>query len=184
MNHDIKLSADKCLLLVVDIQEAFVPHIHEMPRVIERSRIMIEAAKLLGVPVITSEQYPKGLGRTVEPLQNALGDCRYYDKVTFSLCGDEALQQAIRDRRRKQCLLVGIETHVCISQTTLDLLAMDMEPYLLTDALSSRREGDHDVALRRLLHAGATLTTTEATIMEITRSSKHPQFKALSQLVK
>ncbi len=178
------LNADDALLLVVDIQEAFFSHIRGMNRVIERSGIMIKAAKLLGVPIIASEQYPQGLGRTVMAVQESLGDIRYYEKTAFSLLGDAALHDAIRAAGRAQAILVGIETHVCIAQTALDLLESGITPFLAADALSSRRVSDHRIALERLARSGAVVTTTEAAIMEMVRHSKHPRFKVISQLIK
>ena len=185
MRHEQLLNTEKCLLLIVDIQEKFAPHIHEMDRVIERSRILIEAAGLLGVPVFVSQQYPKGLGQTVGPLREALdGRSRKFDKVTFSCCLDEALGRALQESGRNQVLLAGIETHVCVAQTALDLLAAGKRPYVAVDAVSARRRLDHDVALDRLKAAGATLTTAEAAILELTRTAQHPAFKTISNLIK
>ncbi|MBN2211082.1 MAG: hydrolase [Sedimentisphaerales bacterium] len=178
------LDCENALLLVVDIQEAFAPYIRGMDRVIERSRILIEAIKLLDVPIIVSEQYPKGLGRTVGIIQTALGECRYYDKTAFSLCGDSAIKTAIEQSGKKQAILIGIETHVCIAQTAFDLLVSGVKPFLPADALSSRRISDHHIALERVGAAGAVVTTTEAAIMEMVRHSKHPAFKDISRLIK
>ena len=184
MRHEKLLAADKCVLLVVDIQEAFVGHISELERVIERSKIMIQAAKLLEVPMVVTEQYPKGLGRTLQPIQEAMGDCHYYEKVTFSCCQDDSIKKALQNANRPQVLIVGIETQVCIMQTAYDLLAMHLLPYLAVDAVGSRRESDRQIALQRLHQDGVVLTTTEAAIFELTVSAKHPAFKKISKLVK
>jgi isochorismate hydrolase len=184
MRHEKLLAADKCVLLVVDIQEAFVGHISDLDRVIERSKIMIQAAKLLAVPMVVTEQYPKGLGRTLEPIREVLGDCHYYDKVTFSCCQDDTIKEALENIGRCQALIVGIETQVCIMQTAYDILAMNLKPYIAVDAVGSRHESDRQVALQRLHDDGAVLTTTETAIFEMTGSSKHPAFKEISKLVK
>jgi nicotinamidase-related amidase len=184
MRHEKLLAADKCVLLVVDIQEAFAGHISELERVIERSKIMIQAARLLKVPMVVTEQYPKGLGRTLGPIQEALGDCQYYDKVTFSCCQDNSIKEILQNAGRSQVLIVGIETHVCIMQTAYDLLAMNLQPYIAVDAVGSRRESDRQVALQRLQQDGVVLTTTEAAIFEVAVSAKHPAFKEISKLVK
>ena len=184
MRHQNLLSAENCLLLVVDIQEAFEPHISKIDRVIERSRIMIKAAGLLGIPVIVTEQYPKGLGSTVEPLRQLLQDCQPYEKTAFSCCSDDTINSAILVTGRKQILLVGIEAHVCISQTTHDLLAQNLQCHVAADAVSSRRQSDCRVALDRLARAGAIITTTEAAIMELTTHSRHEKFREISQLIK
>ena len=184
MRHEKLLAADKCVLLVVDIQKAFVGHISELERVIERSKIMIQAAKLLEMPIVVTEQYPKGLGHTLGPIREILGDCLYYDKVTFSCCQDDSIKKVLQNFNRSQVLIVGIETHVCILQTAYDLLAMHLQPYIAVDAVGSRRESDRQVALQRLQQDSVTLTTTEAAIFELTGSAKHPAFKEISNLVK
>ena len=184
MRHERLLCADKAVLLVVDVQDSFAGHISDFDRVVERSRVMVEAAKLLEVPIIVTEQYPQGLGRTVAKLRRALGDCTCHAKVTFSCCQDEATAEALRALQRRQVLLVGIEAHVCIAQTAHDLLALDFQPYVAVDAVSSRRPSDAQVALQRLGEAGVIRTTTEAAIMEMTVSSKTPAFKGISQIIK
>jgi len=185
MRDEKLLSAEDCFLLVCDVQEAFLPHIDEIARVVERCRIMIETAKLLSVPIIATEQYPKGLSHTVEPLREALGQSqKYFDKVTFNCLGNEAVRQAVLDTGCKQALLIGIETHICIAQTTCGLLADGIDTYLPADAIGSRLPYDRHIALERLRQAGAVVTTTEAAIMEMTGSSKHKKFKAISSLIK
>jgi nicotinamidase-related amidase len=184
MRHEKLLNVDDCLLMVVDLQEAFAPHILNFPDIVERSRIMIEAARLLNLPVIATEQYPKGLGRTVEPIRQALGDCRYYDKLTFSCFQDPAIIEAVLQPKRRKIILIGIETHVCIAQTALDLLANDRLPYVVADAVSARRPLDHQSAMTRMRDAGVLITTSEATIMEWLVSSRHEQFRAVSKLIK
>jgi len=170
--------------MVVDIQDAFVSHIHEMDRVIERSRVMIKAAQLLQIPLVVTEQYPSGLGRTVEALRVILDTQEYYDKNTFSCFQDETIKREILRLGRRQLLLIGIEAHICLAQTAYDAMALGLRPYLAVDAISSRRPGDAELAFRQLRQAGAILTSTEAAIMEMTQSSKHPAFRDISQLVK
>ena len=185
MRHTQLLSSDNALLLIIDIQEKFLPHIHAMERVIERTNVLLEAAKLLQVPVIVSQQYPQGLGHTVAPIRKKLDPASaIYDKTAFSCCQDDSLQQALQASSRPQVILAGIEAHVCVAQTALDLLAGGQQPYIAVDAVSSRKPTDADVALKRLFKAGVISTTTEAAIMEMTVNSKHPAFKELSRLIK
>lgn len=184
MRHENLLAAEDCLLLVVDIQEAFAPHISEMERVVERSRIMIEAARLLEVPIMVTEQYPKGLGRTVEGLRGALGDFEPYEKTAFGCCQDEAINEAILAAGRKQVLLVGIEGHVCIGQTAHDLLGQGLGCQVAADAVSSRNARDCEIALARIARAGGIITSTEAAIMEMVGNSGHRCFREISGLVK
>ena len=184
MRSEKLLAAERTVLMVVDVQDAFVPHIGQMERVIERSRVMIRAARLLDVPIIVTEQYPAGLGRTVEALRGALGEVTYYAKTTFSCCGDEAVVAALRGTGAEQVLLVGIEAHVCIAQTALDVLALGMDAYVAVDATGSRVELDMATALGRMGSLGVILTTTEAAIMEMTVSSKQSRFREISDLIK
>jgi nicotinamidase-related amidase len=168
----------------VDLQEAFQPHIANWDRIVDRTRILIEAAKLLQLPFIVTEQYPKGLGRTVEPLRAILGDCRFHDKVAFSCPGDDSIKKEILRHQRSQVLIAGIETHVCIAQTAGDLLDLGLSPYLAVDTTGSRHERDAAVALQRMRDLGIVITTTEAAILELTGSSKHPRFREISRLIK
>ena len=185
MRHPQLLSAENTALLVIDIQDAFVKHIHQMDSVIDRSRILIEAATLLELPIIVSQQYPKGLGQTVETLRQVLPDSAItLDKVTFSCCQDQPLTQAIEKTARQQILICGIETHVCILQTAFDLLALDKQPYLATDAISSRNPTDREIALDRMSQTAIIPTTTETAIMEMTLTSKNKAFKDLSRLIR
>ena len=124
MRHDKLISADNCTVMVVDIQEAFVPHIRRLDKVIERTLMMIRAAQLLDVPIIVTEQYPKGLGRTVKPVREALGEIEYHEKLSFSCCQEPTVRTALAAAKREQLILVGIEAHVCIAQTALDAVAM------------------------------------------------------------
>ena len=178
------LRVEDCVLVVTDIQEAFVGHIDEMERVIERSAVMIEAARLLGLAVVVTEQYPKGLGRTVEGLQEVLGEQDYLEKVTFNALGEPTIRAALESGGWKQAVLVGIETHICVAQTARGLLAAGYEVQVAADAVSSRRVVDREVGLARLRQAGVVVTTTEATIMEMTVSSKHERFREISRVIK
>ena len=184
MRHDKLISADNCTVMVVDIQEAFVPHIRRLDKVIERTLMMIRAAQLLDVPIIVTEQYPKGLGRTVKPVREALGEIEYHEKLSFSCCQEPTVRTALAAAKREQLILVGIEAHVCIAQTALDAVAMGLQPYVAADAVSSRRQIDCRTALTRLGRLGVIITTTEAAIMEMTVSSRNPAFKQISKIVK
>ncbi len=184
MRNEKLLMPEKCLLLVVDVQEAFKVHIPGWEQMVGRIRLMIEAAGLLEVPVVVTEQYPKGLGRTAEPLREVLGTCPVYEKVTFSALDTDAIPQTMAAFHRQQLLLAGIETHVCIAQTALDALASGWQTYVVADATGSRHAIDAETALARLRQAGVILTTVEASILEMTRTSSHPQFRQLSKLIK
>ena len=176
------MSPANTALLVVDVQERLVPAIQDHQRMVWNIGRLIDAAKLLGVKVLATEQYPKGLGSTVAGLRSRLGAVP--EKSMFSCRECVELFRPLRDNGVEQLLIVGIESHVCIQQTSLDLLSMGFGVYLAVDAMGSRNELDHRTALQRMQACGAIVTTTEAAMFEWCESSAHPQFKAISQLVR
>jgi len=176
------MSATDAGLLVVDVQQRLVNLIDEHARIIWNIRRLIDGANLLGVPVLASEQYPQGLGPTVPELASRLE--RVFDKTAFSCGGCDGLCQQLQTHQRRKWLVCGIEAHVCIQQTVLDLLGEGFRIYVAVDAVGSRYRIDYETALRRMESSGATLTTVEAALFEWCQDSKAPQFKQISQLVR
>jgi nicotinamidase-related amidase len=182
MPHPNLMLAVESALLVVDVQEKLIVKIPSANAIIRDIGFLIDAARLTGVEVLATEQYPRGLGPTVAALAERLPSRP--DKLVFSCCAVAGLTEGLRQKRRSRVLLAGIEAHVCVLQTALDLLAADFKVYLATDACASRYPLDRDIALRRLEKAGVTLTTAETAVFEWLGGSNHPQFKAVSALVK
>lgn len=176
------MSVGDTALLVIDVQEKLLPAIHDKERVLDRVRLALRGAKILGVPTLVTEQYPKGLGRTVPGLADLVSEP--VEKVCFSSCGAGDVLKRLEKAKRIKVLVVGIEAHVCVQQTVLDLLASGFEPYIAVDAIGSRRQEDKDWAVRRMIDAGAAPTTAEAAVFEWTESASHPRFKEISQLIK
>lgn len=176
----MRLSPATSLLCVVDIQERLLAVMPAADQVVSRSLRLTTAAGLLNVPTILTEQYPKGLGRTPASLAASLPPP--IEKTSFSCCGCGAFEQAI-PRATEAVVLCGLETHVCITQTALDLLAAGYGVFIAVDAVSSRHAIDHDIGLRRLEAAGVILTTTEAILFEWCRSADHTAFQAIRKLV-
>jgi nicotinamidase-related amidase len=168
-------------LLVIDVQDKLLPLIPDTPTLITNVAFLIDAARLLNMPVQATEQYPRGLGSTVSELAERLPDRP--DKVVFSCCAIPAITETFHREARPKVVLAGIETHVCVLQTALDLLARDFRVYLPVDAVAARYRIDHDIALHRLEQAGAVLTTSEGCVFEWVGGAGHPQFKAISRLV-
>jgi len=176
------MSASDTALLVVDMQEKLLRLIPGHERLIWNVRRLIDGAKVLGLPVAATEQYPQGLGPTAAILAERLGEIPA--KLAFS-CGERGeIFASLRDRGIYKILLCGIESHVCVQQTAFDLLSDGYQIYLAADALGARGTLDHDIALRRLDSAGATLTTTEAALFEWCEVAGTPQFKQISALVR
>ena len=176
----MRLSLSSSVLCVIDVQERLVPAVADGDVVVDRCRRLAEAARLLGVPAVLTEQYRKGLGAPVPPLAEVLPPP--LEKLSFSCCGAERFAKAIPETAG-QLVLCGLETHVCVAQTALDLLAEGYAVFLAIDAISSRHVIDRDVALRRLEAAGAVPTTSEAILFEWCRTASHPQFQAVRKLV-
>lgn len=183
MPHPTCLGLDESALLVVDVQEKLLPKIAESEAVLASVAFLIDVATLLDVPRIATEQYPKGLGPTVSSLVEKLPTPRP-EKLTFSCCGIATLADDLWAQNRFRVVLTGIETHICVQQTALDLIARDFWVYVPVDAVGSRRPLDRDVALRRLESAGAVLTTSEAIAFEWLGSAEHPRFREVSALVR
>lgn len=181
MSHPTKMTAGDSALLVIDVQEKLVPKIAGAAALIKNVAFLIDGARLLDVPVTGTEQYPKGLGPTVPELASRLP--QRPDKVVFSCCAVPGLVEDMQRSARPKVVLAGIETHVCVMQTALDLLAQDFRVYIPVDAVGSRYAVDHEQALRRLEKAGAIITTSEATVFEWLGGADHPRFKQVSALV-
>ena len=176
------MSASDTALLVVDVQGKLVSLIPGHARLVWNIRRLLDGAKLLGVPAAATEQYPQGLGPTTPELASRLGPIPA--KRRFS-CGECASIFADWDRRGVfKVLVVGIEAHVCVQQTVLDLLAAGRRVYVAVDAVGSRYDIDYQTALRRMESSGATLTTTEAALFEWCEVSGTPAFKEISRLVR
>jgi nicotinamidase-related amidase len=176
------MSAGDTALLVVDVQEKLVPAIAGHQRVVWNVRRLIDGAKLLGLPVVATEQYPKGLGPTVPELAGRIGAAP--SKLTFSCGGCPELFEELDGRGIHKILVCGIEAHVCVQQTVLDLLAAGWRVYVAADAVGSRFDLDFQTALRRMDSSGVTLTTTESALFEWCETAGTPQFKEISRLAK
>lgn len=176
------MSIGETALLVVDVQERLVPAIADHARVVFNTRRLIDGAKVLGIPVVATEQYPKGLGPTVAELAERLGPIP--DKLTFSCCGCPEVFANLRNEGIHKILVTGIETHVCVQQTVLDLLGDGWRVYLAVDAVGSRNPLDRETALRRMDSSGAVLTTTEAALFEWCQVAGTGEFKEISRLVR
>jgi len=170
------LARDRAALLVVDVQEAFRPYA-AFTTVVQACARLVQAARLLEVPTLVSEQYPRGLGHTAPEL-GLQGEPRI-EKTVFSAVRADGFDLAGRD----QVIVGGIETHVCVSQTVHDLLAAGVEVHVPADAVGSRHELDHERGLDRMQRAGATVSTVEAALFELLERAGTPEFKAVQKLI-
>jgi nicotinamidase-related amidase len=183
--HPALLRPEDTLLVVTDLQEPFLRHLWERERVVERCATLIRAAHALLVPVVATLQNEGRMGGAVPEIAALLPEsCPIFDKMTFSCLGSEAFENHLRYCGRRQVLLCGAETHICISQTAHDLLARGYQAQVAADAVSSRSKVDHKLALRRMERAGVVLTTTEAAVFELLGRAGTDQFREVLKLVK
>lgn len=180
-----RIARDSTALLVVDVQERFIPVIHDAKAVVENSVVAIRASRELGIPILTTEQYPEGLGVTVPEIAVALGDAyKPSEKTAFSACGVEQVGAELRDVGAKSVVIVGIEAHVCVLQTALDLLEQGYHVFPVANAISSRTPENRTLGLERMRQSGAVIVSTEMLIFELLRDARDPHFKTLQSLIK
>ena len=178
------MKAEHSVLLVIDVQDRLVPAIHENDRVIANTAVLMKVAARLGVPTLVSEQYPKGLGHTVSGLTDLMPATGAVEKVHFSCMADAGFALRFGEVGRRQAILAGVEAHVCVGQTALDLLENGTKVFVVNDATSSRRPESHATAMARLRAAGASIVTTEMVVFEWLHKAGTPEFKDVSGLIK
>ncbi len=179
------VEAAKSCLLMVDMQERLLPAIHDFERLIEKCSLLLQVAEKLDLPLIVTEQYPKGLGPTIPELENK--NATVFEKLSFSGMRDEKIRahfKTLEDSGFKQVLVCGAEAHVCVLQTALDLKAAGFEVFVVADACSSREENSVALALTRLRHHGVQVVNAEMAVFELAGKAGTPEFKALSELIK
>ncbi|MBA3694171.1 MAG: isochorismatase family protein [Acidobacteria bacterium] len=185
MLHPKILDKDKTALVVVDFQEAFRSPINDFAQIAARISIAVRGFQILNLPIIITEQYPKGLGKTAEEILFSLPlDFEFVEKSAFSSCGASSFMEKLRATGASQIVLCGLETHVCVNQTAHDLINETFEVHLLTDCVSSRFSIDKETALRKMQMNGVVSSTVEMALFELMRDSKHEQFKEIQNLIK
>jgi nicotinamidase-related amidase len=180
----MRIDPNKTQTLVVDIQERLYPHINNSEALLKNSITLIKGLKLLDIPFVLNEQYPKGIGGTIAPIKELLKDEHAYEKVTFSCCQTEATMNAIKEKNREFVIVFGIEAHVCVLQSVLDLLEASFTPVIVTDCIDSRNSNNKRVAIDRMIQAGAIPTTYESLLFELCSTAKNSAFKEISKLVR
>ena len=173
-----------CCLVVVDVQGKLAQLMVDKEALLKNITTLIRSAQLLSVPVLWCQQVPQALGPTLPEIAELLTGNEPIDKASFSCCGEPRFAERLQALGRKQVLLCGIETHVCIYQTTVDLLVQGYEATVVADAVSSRTAENKRIALDRLAAKGAVIASTEMVLFELLRTAKHPHFKEIAKLVK
>jgi len=178
------LHRDKAVLVVVDIQERLMAAMDKREKLYRNSITMIEAAKVLGLPIVVTEQYPKGLGPTVSEIRGVLPSYSPIEKITFGCCGEERFMQEMKSVGRGQVILIGSETHVCVLQTCLGLLQEGYVVHTVRDAVCSRTKENFLTGLEIMREAGAVITSVEAALFQLLYKAGSEEFKTISRLVK
>ena len=185
MRHENTLGLRQTALAVIDVQESFRQHIPDFAEVAARCALVAHAARLLNVPVVVTEQYPKGLGRTAPEIKAVLPEgFEPVEKTAFSSCGAQAFVARLDAAGARQVILCGIEAHVCVNQTAHDLLARGYQVHVLADCVSSRTPQNKQVGLDKMMRSGALPSSTELALFELMRDARHEQFKAIQKLIK
>lgn len=178
----MKLTPSNATALVVDLQEKLVPAMNDSERLLERSKFFLAGLAVYKIPVVQTRQYPKGLGDTLQEIRDVVENEVVFDKTTFSCLGAKQVRDYFVSDARPNVLLAGIEAHICLQQTALDLLELGKKVYLICDCVTSRRAYDYEFALKRMIQAGVVPTTSESVLFEIANEAGSPEFKALSKL--
>lgn len=176
----MRIIREEAAAVVIDYQEKLVPAMHKKEELIRNSQILLKGLKILGVPMCVTQQYTKGLGMTVSEIQEAAGTKAYMDKISFSTA-DVTAEQI---QGKKYVILCGIEAHICVLQTLIDLKAKGYVPVLVEDCISSRKKNDKKMAIKRAIQEGAIVTTYEAVLFELLKEAGTEESKAIQRLIK
>ncbi len=182
--HPAILQRQRTALLLIDIQARVHAVMLHRQQVEQNAVKLIRGFQILQIPIFLTEQYPQGLGATISGVLAALGGISPLQKMSFSCCGNEELMNRLEEGGIKQLVLCGIETHVCVQQTALDLLANGYQVHVAQDAVSSRQEADHLTALARMRAAGTVVTGTESVLFELLQRADVAEFKQVAALIK
>lgn len=177
------LHRNESLLFIIDVQERLAPAMKYKDRVVENVNTLIHTANEMDMPILVTEQYPKGLGPTVAEISNGLKEAQVFEKVLFSACTDEVVR-ALGEEKREKIIVVGMETHVCVLQSVRELLKLNYDVFVVCDAVSSRFEENHRNGLDLMGDMGAVITNTETVLFDLLKRAGTPEFRALSKLIK
>lgn len=183
--HPALLRHEDALLVVVDMQEPFLRHIHERERLIAQVTLLLQASVILRVPVVPTLQYEEKMGNVIPEIAKKFpAQCVPFDKLSFSCAGSESFLSEIKRSGRRQIMLCGVETHICVSQTAHDLITLGYQVHILNDATSSRSESNSQAGLRKMAQAGTIMSSVETAIYEMMVEAGTPEFRQINNLLK
>lgn len=181
-----RIARENTQAMIIDVQERLTPHIYDHENIVKKTVTIIKGLQALGIPIMLNEQYKKGLGDSLPELRDVLegNNAKSFEKVTFSACDNNDTWHHLAQQNRSTVLLIGVEAHVCVLQTALDLLDNGMQPVIIGDAVGSRFPYDKKQAIRRIRRAGGIISTVETILFELCRSSEDSAFKTILNLIK
>ncbi|TLX74064.1 hydrolase [Labilibacter sediminis] len=180
----MRILKDETVAVVVDIQERLFPHIHNHEQLKKNTEILVDGLNVLEIPMLVTEQYKKGLGETIEGIAEKIKDCPAFEKTAFSCCDDAPFTEKLESKGKRFVILFGIEAHICLMQTAIDLKSKRYQPVIIEDCVGSRNPENKRIAINRMLQEGITVTSYESILFELCRYAGSDAFKAISKLVK
>lgn len=180
----MRIKRENTIAVVIDIQERLYPFIHDHEALTLNNNILIRGLKALKIPIVVTQQYTKGLGPTIPELAKTLEPYDHIEKMSFSCCGEPVFNEALARSSKMYVVVSGIETHVCVMQTVVDLIGQGYIPVVVEDCVGSRKPNDKNMAIERMRQEGALISTYESILFELLKSSDADAFKEISQLVK
>lgn len=180
----MRIFAEDTAALIIDFQEKLVPAIANNEEIVAKTATFVAGLKELGVPMAVTQQYTKGLGDTVAPIKEVLGEFEPMDKMSFSALGCETFAKWVKEQGKKTILVCGVEAHICVLQSIMDLIGEGYRVFIVADCVGSRMVYNKDYAIQRATQEGAFVTTCEGALYEMTQGAGTPHFKAISKLTK
>lgn len=180
----MRINKENTVGLVIDMQERLVPAMEGQEELLNNCQVLINGLQELGLPLLVTQQYSKGLGETVEPIRSIIKDFKTIEKKDFSCCDETTFANELEKLNATNIIICGIESHVCVLQTAIDLKEAGLNPVIVMDCVSSRSYDNIDLAAERFRYEGIMMTSYESILFELTRSASAPEFKAISKLVK
>lgn len=178
------LDSKQAVLLIVDVQESFRKQLKDLDNLTRNITILAEAAKILKVPVVLTEQYPQGLGKTIAEISACLGEHKYFEKTAFSCCQAGGFMEMLEGLGRSQVIVCGIEAHVCVNQTVHELMHHEYVTHVVADAIASRSQKNKEIGWDKMISSGAVPSSVEIALFEMLGEANSDQFKAVQRLVK
>jgi nicotinamidase-related amidase len=180
----MRILLNETAAVIIDIQERLLPHMHENQIILQNNLKLIDGLQILSIPTVITQQYTRGLGETVPSIVSKFPEFRYIEKISFSCIDEPGFKEQVSLLGKPNIILCGIEAHVCVLQTCLDLLDAGFRPVIIEDCVSSRKLNDKKVAIERMRQEGARISTMESLLFELVRSADSKYFKDISRIVK